>query len=202
MHPHHADEEGQETPDELLRLAGDPKVIGIGETGLDYFYDNAPRGDQQRSFRAHIAAARESGLPLIVHTRDADEDTVDILRQEYREQGAFPGLIHCFTAGPALAEAVLELGFYISVSGIVTFKRSEELRATLSDVPLERMLVETDAPFLAPVPHRGKTNEPSFVGHTAAALAELKGVSAAEVERITSENFFSLFQKAAPAGSA
>ncbi len=201
VHPHHADEEGLEDAARLIELAQDPKVIGIGETGLDYYYDNAPREDQQRSFRAHIDAARQTGLPLIVHTRDADEDTVDILREEY-EKGAFPGLIHCFTAGPTLASAVLELGFYISVSGIVTFKRSEELRETLSGVPLERMLVETDSPFLAPVPHRGKTNEPSFVGHTAAALAELKGVSAGELERITTENFFALFTKAAPPSAA
>jgi len=197
VHPHHADEEGLDDPAPLLEHAKDPAVIGIGETGLDYFYDNAPRDDQQRSFRAHIAASRETGLPLIVHTRDADEDTVAILRDEYAK-GAFPGLIHCFTAGPALAEAVLELGFYISVSGIVTFKRSEELRDTLSAVPLERILVETDSPFLAPVPHRGKTNEPSFVGHTAAALAELKGVGAREVEETTTANFYRIFSKAAP----
>ena len=196
VHPHHADEEGLDDPAPLIERTADPSVIGIGETGLDYFYDNAPREDQQRSFRAHIAASRETGLPLIVHTRDADADTIAILEEEYAK-GAFPGLIHCFTAGPELAQAVLEIGFYISVSGIVTFKRSDDLRATLRDVPLDRLLVETDAPFLAPVPHRGKTNEPSFVSHTANALAELKGVGAAELERITTENFFKVFSKAA-----
>jgi TatD DNase family protein len=201
VHPHHADEEGLSDPAQLVELAGDPAVVGIGETGLDYYYDNAPREDQQRSFRAHIAAARETGLPLIVHTRDADEDTVAILKDEY-EKGAYPGLIHCFTAGPELAASVLELGFYISVSGIVTFKRSDELRETLSGVPLERLLVETDAPFLAPVPHRGKTNEPSYVGHTAAALAELKGVGFKELEETTTANFYKLFSKAAPPAQA
>lgn len=201
VHPHHADEEGVKDASELVELAKEPCVIGIGETGLDYFYDNAPREDQQRSFRAHIDAARQTQLPLIVHTRDADDDCVAILREEFAK-GAFPGLIHCFTAGSALAEAVLEIGFSISVSGIVTFKRAEELRETLSKVPLDRLLVETDAPYLAPVPHRGKTNEPAFVGHTAAALAELKGVSLGELERRTTENFFRLFSKAAPDGRA
>jgi TatD DNase family protein len=201
VHPHHADEEGVSDPAQLIELAAHPSVVGIGETGLDYFYDNAPRGDQQRSFRAHIAAARETKLPLIVHTRDADEDCVSILQEEYAK-GAFPGLIHCFTASSALAEAVLEIGFSISVSGIVTFKRAEELRETLAKVPLERLLVETESPYLAPVPHRGKTNEPAFVGHTAAALAELKGVPLGELERRTTENFFKLFSKAAPGGLA
>jgi TatD DNase family protein len=197
VHPHHADEEGVKDASELTDLAKDSCVVAIGETGLDYFYDNAPREDQQRSFRAHIDAARQTQLPLIVHTRDADDDCVAILREEF-EKGAFPGLIHCFTAGSALAEAVLEIGFSISVSGIITFKRADELRETLSKVPLDRLLVETDSPYLAPVPHRGKTNEPAFVGHTAAALAELKGVSLGELERRTTENFFRLFSKASP----
>ncbi len=145
VHPHEAAEEGQEDPARLLELAAEPEVIGIGETGLDYFYEHSPRERQQRSFRAHNAASRETGLPLIVHTRDADEDTVAILQEEWR-RGPFPGVIHCFTAGPALAQAALELGLYISVSGIVTFKKAEDLRATLREVPLVRVLVETDSP--------------------------------------------------------
>ena len=173
----------------------DERVIGIGETGLDYYYDNAPREDQQRSFRSHIEAARESGLPLIVHTRDADDDTVAILRESYRD-GAFPGLIHCFTASRALADAVLELGFYLSVSGIITFKKAEAIRETLRYAPLDRLLVETDSPFLAPVPLRGKTNEPAYVCHTAKALADLKGIPLEAVEKATTENFFRLFTKA------
>lgn len=201
VHPHHADEEGINDPTQLIELAKDPAVVAIGETGLDYYYDNAPREDQQRSFHAHIEAARKTGLPLVVHTRDADEDCVQILTEEYRK-GPYHGLIHCFTAGRALAEAVLEIGFSISVSGIVTFKRAEELRDTLKAVPLERLLVETDSPYLAPIPHRGKTNEPAFVGHTAAALAELKGVTLGEIEKTTTENFFRLFSKAVPGGSA
>ena len=195
VHPHEADGEGQEDPARLLELAAEPEVIGIGETGLDYFYEHSPRERQQRSFRAHIAASRQTGLPLIVHTRDADDDTVTILQEEWRK-GPFPGVIHCFTAGPALAEAALELGFYISVSGIVTFKKAEDLRATLREVPLERLLVETDSPYLAPVPMRGKRNEPAFVAHTAAALAELKSVTADEVISVTGENFYTLFDKA------
>ncbi len=195
VHPHNADEEGQESPTRLLELSKDERVIGIGETGLDYYYDNAPREDQQRSFRSHIEAARESGLPLIVHTRDADDDTVAILRESYRD-GAFPGLIHCFTASRALADAVLELGFYLSVSGIITFKKAEAIRETLRYAPLDRLLVETDSPFLAPVPLRGKTNEPAYVCHTAKALADLKGIPLEAVEKATTENFFRLFTKA------
>lgn len=195
VHPHNADEEGQEGSDQLLSLADDARVIGIGETGLDYYYDNAPREDQQRSFRSHIEAARESNLPLIVHTRDADDDTVAILRECFRE-GPFPGLIHCFTASRDLAEAVLDLGFYLSVSGIVTFKKAEDIRETLKFAPLDRLLVETDSPFLAPVPLRGKTNEPAYVRHTAKALADLKGITLDAVEEATTENFFRLFTKA------
>ena len=195
VHPHEAAEEGQDGPERLRDLAALPEVVGVGETGLDYFYDHSPRDAQQRSFRSHIAAARETGLPLIVHTRDADEDTVTMLRQEAQE-GAFTGVIHCFTAGPALAEAALELGFYIGVSGIMTFKKAEDLRETLRRVPLERLLVETDAPYLAPVPQRGKQNEPAYVVHTAAALAELKAVSTDELAAITTDNFYTLFTRA------
>jgi TatD DNase family protein len=195
VHPHEAKEEGQRTPDRLLALSRDPKVIGIGETGLDYFYEHSPRDEQAASFRAHIAAARESGLPLIVHTRDADDDTAAILREEM-QVGAFTGLIHCFSAGRGMAETALALGLSISISGIVTFKAADELRAIVRDIPLDRLLVETDAPYLAPVPRRGKRNEPAFVAYTAAKVAELKGVAIAELERATTDNFFRLFTRA------
>lgn len=196
VHPHNAGEEGAlATVEALCELANKPKVIGIGETGLDYFYEHSPRDDQKSSFRAHIEAARQTGLPLIVHTRDADTDTVDILREEY-EKAPYPGLIHCFSAGPELAEAVLDLGFYISISGIVTFKSAQELRDTVKNVPLERILVETDSPYLAPIPKRGKRNEPAFTAHTAAMVAEIKGVSQEELASQTTENFFKLFSKA------
>jgi TatD DNase family protein len=195
VHPHEAKEEGQRTPDRLVTLAQHPKVVGIGETGLDYFYEHSPRDEQAASFRAHIAAARQSGLPLIVHTRDADDDTAAILREEMRA-GAFTGLIHCFSSGRGVAEVALDLGMSISLSGIVTFKAAEELRGIVRDVPLDRLLVETDAPFLAPIPRRGKRNEPAFVAHTAAKVAELKGISIAELERATTDNFFRLFTKA------
>ncbi len=198
VHPHDAEAEGQRDPDRLIALAADDKVIGIGETGLDYYYDNSPRAAQRGSFRAHVAAARATGLPLIVHSRDADDDTVEIL-EEAAGEGAYPGVIHCFTAGRALAEAALGLGLYISISGIVTFKTAEALRAIARDIPLDRLLVETDAPYLAPVPKRGKTNEPAFVAHTARYLAELRGLAPDELARVTSENFFRLFAKAAPA---
>ncbi|HJQ60715.1 MAG TPA: TatD family hydrolase, partial [Vineibacter sp.] len=188
VHPHEAKEEGQRAPDRLIELARHPKVIGIGETGLDYYYEHSPRAEQAASFHAHIEAARQSGLPLIVHTRDADDDTAAILRQEMRA-GAFTGLIHCFSTGRAMAEAALEIGLSISISGIVTFKAAEELRAIVCDIPLDRLLVETDAPYLAPIPKRGKRNEPAFVAHTAAKVAELKGVSMADLERATTDNF-------------
>jgi TatD DNase family protein len=195
VHPHEAKEEGQRTPDRLVEAARHPKVVGIGETGLDFYYEHSPRDQQALSFRAHVAAARETGLPLIVHTRDADRETADILEEEHA-RGAFGGLIHCFSSGPEVARRALELGMYISISGIVTFKAAESLRATVRDIPLERLLVETDAPYLAPVPKRGKTNEPAFVAHTAAKVAELKSLSLAEVEAATTDNFFRLFAKA------
>ncbi len=195
VHPHEAKEEGQRTPDRLIEATRHPKVVGIGETGLDFYYEHSPREEQAESFRAHIAASRQTGLPLIVHTRNADTETGDILEDEYG-QGAFPGLIHCFSSGRAVAERALALGFYISISGIVTFKAAEELRGIVRDVPLDRLLVETDAPYLAPVPKRGKTNEPAFVAHTATKVAELKGVSLAELEAATTDNFFRLFTKA------
>jgi TatD DNase family protein len=196
VHPHEAEAEGQENPERLLELAQHPKVVGIGETGLDYFYEHAPRNKQQVSFRAHIAAARESGLPLIVHARDADDDTVAIMREEYN-RGSYPAVIHCFTAGPALARAALDMGFYISLAGVVTFRNAESLRDTVREVPLDRLLVETDSPYLAPVPKRGKTNEPAFVVHTAEKLAEIKGVSTDLLSEATTANFKTLFSRAA-----
>ncbi len=194
VHPHEAAEEGQSTADRLIELSLAAEVVGIGETGLDYFYEHSPRQAQQDSFRAHIAAARETGLPLIVHSRDADEDTIAILRDEYAK-GPFGGVIHCFTAGRELAQAALEIGFYISAAGIVTFKNADDLRAALREVPLDRLLVETDSPYLAPVPMRGKRNEPAFVAHTAAALAKLKEVSVAETIKATGDNALRLFAK-------
>ena len=196
IHPHQVEEEPDTDAQTLVALAGsDPKVVGIGETGLDFYYDNSPRDDQRRSFRAHIGAARETGLPLIVHTRDADDDTAQILSEESRA-GAFPGVLHCFSAGRALAETAIELGLYVSFSGILTFKNAQELREIARDLPLDRILVETDSPFLAPVPNRGKRNEPAFVVHTAAALAELKGIGTDALARQTTENFYTLFSRA------
>lgn len=197
IHPHEAENEPDVALDALLARAKHPKIVGIGETGLDYFYDNAPRDMQQVNFRSHIAAARETGLPVIVHTRDADEDCVSILREEMAK-GAFTGVIHCFTASQFLADAVLELGFHISISGIATFKNAKDLQATVKTIPMDRLLVETDAPFLAPVPHRGKTCEPAFVMDTARFVADLKGEAFEEFQHTTSANFFKLFNKALP----
>lgn len=194
IHPHEAEKELLETPQPLLDAASHPKVVGIGETGLDYYYEHSPRPQQIANFRHHIAAARELKLPVIVHTRDADDDTIDVLQSEMAA-APFTGLIHCFTGTQRLADASLELGLSISVSGIATFKKSHELRAVLKTVPLDRLLVETDAPYLAPQPHRGKRNEPAFVAHTAAVLAEVKGVSAGALAALTTENFFRLFTK-------
>lgn len=193
-HPHQAAEEADVTLDEILRIAAEPKVVAIGEAGLDYFYDKAPRDVQAKGFRTHISAARQTGLPLVIHARDADDDVAAILRDE-TEKGAFPFILHCFSSGPELARIGVELGGYVSFSGILTFKKSEELRAIAADVPLDRLLVETDAPFLAPLPHRGKRNEPSFVVNTARVLAEVHGVSAEEMALITTNNFFRLFKK-------
>jgi len=196
VHPHEADAEGEAaTVEALVALAADPLVVGIGETGLDYYYEHSSRERQQASFRNHIAAARETGLPLIVHTRDADEDTAEILLEEYRK-GPFKGLIHCFSTSSYMAEKAIEIGFSISLSGIITFKAAESLRETVTALPLDRLLIETDAPYLAPVPKRGKRNEPSFVAHTGAMLAELKQVGMEELARATTDNFFRLFDKA------
>lgn len=194
VHPHEAAED-QAAVDALLARAADPKTVGIGETGLDYYYDHSPRPEQQASFRRHIAAARISGLPLIVHTRDADTDSATILRDEMAK-GPFSGVIHCFTSSMKFAEEALEMGFYISFSGIVTFKTAQNLREVARMVPADRLLIETDAPFLAPVPHRGKTNEPAFVAQVAQVVAEVRGVPIATLADQTTANFFRLFTKA------
>jgi TatD DNase family protein len=193
-HPHHAAEELDVTLDEVLTLTGHPKVVAIGEAGLDYHYDNSPRDDQERGFRTHIAVARETGLPLVIHARDADEDIAGILEEETK-RGAFPFVLHCFTGGPELARRGLALGGYVSFSGVVTFKSSDALRKIAADVPLDRLLVETDAPYLAPEPLRGRTNEPANVVHTAARLAALRGLRQEELASATTDNFARLFNK-------
>lgn len=196
IHPHEADEHPHVDTAKLVERAAHPRVVGIGETGLDYYYDHSDRDRQRRSFRAHIAACRETGLPLIVHTRDAEEDTLSIMREEM-EQGPYRGVIHCFTASGAFADAAMELGFYISISGIVTFKSAKDLQETAARLPLDRLLIETDSPFLAPVPHRGKPCEPAFVADTARFLADLRGESVEQLADATSANFRALFSKAA-----
>ena len=193
-HPHNADEELDVSVDDLLRLCEHPKVVAIGEAGLDYHYDNAPRDAQVTGFRRHIAAARKTGLPLVIHARAADDDVAAILEDE-TESGAFPFILHCFSAGRRLAEVGVRLGGYVSFSGILTFRKSEDIRDIARDLPIERLLVETDAPYLAPVPHRGSTNEPSFVAHTARVLAETRGVSFEEVAERTTDNAFRIFSK-------
>jgi len=195
VHPHSAAKEVLASPEILLRECEHPKVVAFGETGLDFYYNNSPRDEQISDFLVHIAAAREASLPLVVHTRDAEDDTISILSEEM-ERGRFTGVIHCFTGSDRLAGAALDLGFYISVSGIATFKKAEALRDVIKEVPLDRLLVETDAPYLAPQPHRGKRNEPAFVVHIAAMLAELKNVTEEELATATTENFFRLFSKA------
>ncbi len=195
VHPHET-ENDQVTTEQLVTWAKHPKVIGIGESGLDYYYEHSNREAQQQSFRAHIEASRITQLPLIVHSRDADEDTVAILQEE-QEKGAFPFLIHCFSTGAFLAESAITMGGYISLSGILTFKKSEALQAIARDLPLERLLVETDAPYLAPAPHRGQVNEPAFTLHTAEKLAELHQCDLNEIAEVTTANFFALFTKAA-----
>ena len=197
VHPNES--EGKQNADlaTLLEKAKHPKVIGIGETGLDYYYEHSKPIIQQESFRIHIAAARALDLPLIVHTRDAEEDTIRILQDEM-QKGVFKGVIHCFTSSQKLADACLEMGFYISLSGIITFKTAQSIRDTVSTIPLNHMLIETDSPFLAPVPHRGKRNEPAYVMQVNKKLAEIKEISEEECARITTENFFRLFNKATP----
>ena len=195
VHPHHvAEEEGALSREALLDLAKHPRVVGIGESGLDFFYDFSPRPLQEAAFRTHIGVARELGLPLVIHSRDAEADTLRILHDEMAA-GPFKALMHCFSSGRELAEGALELGLYVSASGVITFKKNEELREIFRDVPLDRLLVETDSPYLAPVPKRGKRNEPAYVAHTAKVLAEVKGVSEADIARITTDNFLKLFDK-------
>ena len=195
IHPHEADQHADLGASELRAAVDNPRVIGIGETGLDYYYDKSDRAVQRDLFRMHIGVAREVQLPVIIHTRDAEDDTLEILRDEMGK-GDFPALIHCFTASPAFGEAVLDLGLSISLSGIVTFKNAAELQSVAKTVPGERLLVETDSPFLAPVPHRGKTCEPAYVRNTAEYVAELRGESVEELAARTSDNFYRLFSKA------
>jgi TatD DNase family protein len=193
-HPHQAFEETDVTVDELIALSAHPKCVAIGEAGLDYHYDKAPRDLQNKGLRVHIEAARRTGLPLVIHSRSADEDMANLLEEEMN-RGKFTAIMHCFSSGTELAERSLALGFYLSFSGILTFKASTELREIAKSVPIDRLLVETDAPYLAPMPNRGKRNEPSFVADTAAVLADVKGVSFNEIARITTQNAERLFSK-------
>ena len=196
-HPHQAHEEPDVALEQLILLSKHPKCVGIGEAGLDYHYDRSPRHVAARVFRTHIAAARATGLPLVIHARDADADVAAILREEMA-RGAFKAVLHCFTASPELAQTGLDLGLYVSFSGVLTFKNSENLRNIARSVPLDRLLVETDAPFLAPVPYRGKRNEPAFVAATALVLAQVKGLSAAALAAATTANVLKLFNKMPP----
>jgi TatD DNase family protein len=193
-HPHYAHEELDVPVEEIVRLSQHPKVVAIGEAGLDYFYDRSPREAQAQGFRNHVAAAQETGLPLVIHARDADADVAAIL-EEAMATRPFKAVLHCFTGGPDLARRALDVGLYISFSGILTFKKSDALREIASSVPLDRLLVETDAPYLAPGKYRGKRNEPAYVVLTAAELAGVKGVSEAEIARATTENFYRLYAK-------
>jgi len=194
-HPHEAENEPGILAEDLIRRAQPKKVIGIGETGLDYYYEYAPKDLQEANFRAHIAASRELQLPLIVHARDADDDCARIMREEM-EKGAYPAVIHCFTASQAFADAALDMGCSISISGIVTFNSAKALQETVKTIPLDRLLIETDAPYLAPVPKRGKPNEPAYVKHTAEFLSNLLNIPYEELARITTDNFFNLFTEA------
>lgn len=206
-HPHNAHEELDIPVSEIVRLSQHPKVVAVGEAGLDYYYKNSTPSAQAEGFRNHIAAARETGLPLEIHTREADADTIAILEDEH-SKGPFPAVLHCFTGGEILAKRAIELGLYVSFSGVISFKKSHELRAIAAALPLDRILVETDAPYLAPEPFRGKTNEPAYVAHTAAALAKARGISVEEVSAATTENVMRLYTKmprsvfAAAAGTA
>ena len=193
-HPHNAHEELDISTADLVARTNHPKVVAIGEAGLDYFYDNSPREAQMQGFRNHIAAAQETGLPLVIHARDADEDIAATLEEAMARRG-FSAVLHCFTGGPELARRALDIGLYISFSGILTFKKSDALRAIAADVPLERLLVETDAPYLAPGKYRGRRNEPAYVVETAKELAKVKGIAAAELARATTDNFFRLYAK-------
>lgn len=193
-HPHNAHEELDITAAQLLELARHPKVVGIGEVGLDYHYDFSPREAQEANFFVHIQAARQAGLPLVIHSREAEADTIAILEEEMA-RGPFVPLLHCFTSGRELAEAAVAMGGYVSFSGILTYKTAEDLRATAAALPMDRLIVETDAPYLAPVPYRGMQNEPAYVVKTLETLAKVKGVSPEDMARITNDNFFRLFSK-------
>lgn len=197
IHPHEADQHADLGEGALLEVTDHPKVVAIGETGLDYYYDKSDRAVQQALFHRHIEVSRQTGLPLIIHTRDADDDTAKILEREMGK-GAFPALIHCFTASADFGRRVLDLGLSISISGIITFKSARELQEFAKEIPEDRLLVETDSPFLAPVPHRGKTCEPGFVKHTAQFLADLRDTSLEQLGEATTRNFYALFSKAAP----
>ena len=197
VHPHNAGEEPVASADRIAALTDHPRVIGVGESGLDYHYDTAPHEAQQASFREHIRAARLSGLPLVVHARDADADIARILREERDAGGPFAFVLHCFSSGRALAEEAVAAGGYVSFSGILTFPKSHELRDIARDLPAERVLVETDAPYLAPVPFRGKRNEPAHVARTAAVLAEVRGLAPDALAELTTANFRRLFRRAA-----
>lgn len=197
IHPHDADAHSHIDTAKLMARADHPRVIGIGETGLDYYYDKSDRERQRASFRSHLVAAQETGLPVIVHTRDAEDDTLEFLR-DAKAQGDFPGVIHCFTASDNFAWGALDLGLYISLSGIVTFKNAVALQETARWLPADRLLVETDAPFLSPIPHRGKLGEPAFVADTLAFLASLRGTDSDTLAATTGANFFRLFAKAVP----
>jgi len=197
IHPHNAGEAPPPAAETLATMTDHPKVIGIGESGLDYFYDKAPRDAQHATFRAHIRAARLASLPIAIHARDADDDIIRILTEEREAGGPFDLLLHCFSSGRALAETAIEMGGYVSFSGILTFPKSQQIRDIARDLPTDRLLVETDAPYLAPVPNRGKRNEPAWVAHTAHMLAELRGLTDAELADLTTENFRRLFRKAA-----
>lgn len=200
-HPHNADEELDVRAEELIALSAHPKVVGIGEVGLDYHYDNSPREAQAHGFRVHIEAARQTGLPLVIHSRDAEDDTIAILEEEMA-RGAFQPLLHCFSSEPYLASKAVAMGAYVSFSGIITFKSAENIRIAAQETPIDRILVETDAPYLAPIPHRGKSNEPSYVVHTAAKVAEIKGMCEGDFAKATTENFFRLFSKVPAASMA
>jgi TatD DNase family protein len=197
VHPHHAAEAPIPEPEALAERARHPRVIGVGESGLDYFYDRAPRDVQAENFRAHIRGARLADVPLCIHARDADDDIALILKQERDRAGGFDFLLHCFSSTRRLAEAALEMGGYISFSGILTFPKSQEIKDIARDVPLDRLLVETDSPYLSPVPFRGKRNEPARVAHTASVLAELRGMTPEALAELTTANFRRLFRKAA-----
>lgn len=196
VHPHEVEKEGVPSLESLFTKLQHPKAVGIGETGLDYYYEHSNRALQKTTFQHHIQAMKETGLPLVIHSRNAEEDILQLLKEENVQQYDNPGVIHCFSGTAAFAKATLDLGFYISLSGILTFKNAEELREIAKTIPLDRVLIETDAPYLAPIPHRGKRNEPAFVVHTAEHLANLKGVPLKTIQQATTQNFFTLFSKA------